>query len=100
MKQQTLKQQFPYLVETENSYIITVLITFYIQAPDYTSWDSDYDYYGFTEIVDAEIINVLIYDEKTGKDIEVQFNQLSKDEQQKIKVIIDGLIKEQEPYND
>ena len=49
-------ETFTYNIETtENCYDVTVDVKFYIQAPDYNTYDSDQDFYGFTDVLDVDI---------------------------------------------
>lgn len=99
-KQTRAKQQFTYEIETdENQYSVQVDITFFIKFPDHSTWDSDYDYYGYTEIVDTEIISILLVDENSNE-TEVEFKKLPEDEQKRIQVILDEFIDKQEPDYD
>lgn len=43
-------EQHTYEIEVnESTYFVEVDVTLFIKPPDYSTWDSDYDYYGYTE---------------------------------------------------
>jgi len=68
----------------------------FVKPPDYSTWDSDYDFYGYTEVRDINIINIFTEDEngEIGETIEVQFSQLSKQVQKEIEAALDVLVLE------
>lgn len=72
-------------------YEVDVEIThFYHQDPDYNTWDSSDDYYGFTE-VEFDIIEIFRYDD-TGSELKV--NTLPSDLMGELDDIVDKLVLE------
>jgi len=90
-------QQENYLYEieiNEKIYSIQVDVTVFVKPADYDTWDSDYDFYGYTEVQNIKIINIFTEDENggIGETIEVQFSQLSKQLQKEIDAALDVLV--------
>ena len=70
-------ETFTYEIETTNNYYdVTVDVEFYIQAPDYDSWASSDDYYGFTEVLNLNITKIERYSED-GESTVVLIRELS-----------------------
>ena len=70
-------ETFTYEIETtDNYYDVTVDVEFYIKAPDYSTYDSDLDYYGFTEVLNLNITKIERYSED-GESIVVLISELS-----------------------
>ena len=63
---------------------------FYHQEPNYNTWDSDSDYYGFTE-VDFDIVEVFRYDDMGN---EVKVNSLPDDLLGELKDEVERLVME------
>jgi hypothetical protein len=45
-------------------YWIEVAVTLSVIPPDYTTWYSDLDYYGYTEVQDWKVLSIYLYDSK------------------------------------
>jgi hypothetical protein len=90
----TTEQQTHEIQVNNKTYSIQVDVTLFVKPPDYSTWDSDYDYYGYTEIRDIKIINIFTEDEngEIGETIEVQYSQLSKQVQKEIDTALDVLV--------
>ena len=89
----TTEQQTHEIEVNNNIYSVQVDVTLFVKPPDYSTWDSDYDYYGYTEVLDIKIINIFTEDE-SGVETEVQFSQLSKQVQKEINTALDVLVLE------
>jgi len=84
-------EQHTYDIRINNcTYSVCVDVTVFVKPPDYDTWDSDYDYYGYTEVVRVRIINILTEDEN-GIETDVEFSQLSKQVQKEIDAALDVL---------
>ena len=88
-------ETFTYSIETTNNYYdVTVDVEFYIQAPDYSTYDSDLDYYGFTEVLNLNITNIERYSED-GESTVVLISELSQVELDEIRDKLDACIEHQ-----
>lgn len=88
-------ETFTYSIETaDNYYDVTVDVKFYIQAPDYDSWASDMDFYGFTDVLDVDITNIERYSED-GESTSISISELSGVELDEIRAKLDVLIEDQ-----
>jgi hypothetical protein len=92
----TTEQQTHEIEINNKTYSIQVDVTLFVKPPDYATWDSDYDFYGYTEVQNIKIINIFTEDEngEIGETIEVQFSQLSKQVQKEINAALDVLVLE------
>lgn len=93
---------FTYDINTNTGlYKVAVKVKFYIQSPNYNSWDSPDDYYGYTEIIDTDIVKILCESENENQDvIEVEYSQLSDVLQKEIIAALDVLIPEEQPSDE
>ena len=88
-------ETFTYEIETtDNYYDVTVDVKFYIQAPDSSSWDSDQDYAGYTDVLDVDITKIERYSEPCDL-IPVLISDLSSVELDEIRAKLDVLIEAQ-----
>ena len=88
-------ETFTYSIETtDNYYDVTVDVKFYIRAPDYSSWDSDQDYAGYTDVLDVDITRIERYSED-GESTVVSFSELSPVELDEIRAKLDVRIEDQ-----
>ena len=70
-------ETFTYSIETTNNYYdVTVDVEFYIKAPDTSAVDSDWDYLGFTEVLNLNITKIERYSED-GESTVVLISELS-----------------------
>ena len=93
------KQQENYLYEIEiheQVYSVEVDVIWFIKPPDSSTLDSDQDFYGYTEIIDTDIVKIYTEDENQVV-IEVEYNQLSDAVQKEINAALDVLIMEEQP---
>jgi hypothetical protein len=91
----TTTEQHTYEIElNDKTYSVQVDVTLFVKPADYTTWCSDYDFYGYTEVQNINIINIFTEDEngEIGETIEVQFSQLSKQVQKEIDTALDVLV--------
>lgn len=88
-------ETFTYEIETtENYYDVTVEVKFYIQAPDYDSWASADDYYGYTDVLNVDITEIERHHED-GSSTFLSFSDLSSVELDEIRAKLDDLIEDQ-----
>lgn len=88
-------ETFTYEIETtDNYYDVTVDVKFFIQAPDRDSWESDQDYYGYTDVLDVDITKIERYSEPCDL-IPVLISELSSVELSEIRAKLDDLIEDQ-----
>ena len=88
-------ETFTYSIETtDNYYDVTVDVKFYIKAPDYDSWASSDDYYGYTDVLDVDITEIERYSED-GESTVVLISELSPVELDEIRDKLDVLIEDQ-----
>ena len=88
-------ETFTYSIETTNNYYeVTVDVKFYIKAPDTSSWDSDQDYYGYTDVLDVDITKIERYSEPCDL-IPVLISELSPVELDEIRAKLDACIEDQ-----
>lgn len=88
-------ETFTYEIETtENYYDVTVDVKFYIKAPDRSSWDSDMDFMGYTDVLDVDITKIERYSEPCDL-IPVLISELSGVEFDEIRAKLDDLIEDQ-----
>lgn len=93
----TTTEQNTYEIELNDKiYSVQVDVTLFVKPADYDTWDSDYDFHGYTEVQNINIINIFTEDEngEIGETIEVQFSQLSKQVQKEIEAALDVLVLE------
>ena len=58
-------EQHTYEIEVnDNNYSVQVDVELFIKPSDYSTWDSDYDFFGYVEILDIKILKV--YSEDTN----------------------------------
>lgn len=85
-------EQHTYEIEVnDNNYSLVVDVTLFIKPPDSSTWDSDLDYYGYTELTNAEITECYILDENENE-IKVEYSSLDADVKQEIERQLDQLI--------
>ena len=53
------------------------------QNPDYSTWDSDIDYYGYTEVTDIREIDIKRFDEN-GDFVSIDVDSLSEKDKEKL----------------
>jgi len=85
-----------YSIETPScSYDVLLLIDLFIQEGDSGTWDSDWDYYGYTDVNNIEITTLLRHSEEfdTPGSV-VDFNSLTEEEQVLINEKIDNKVNE------
>ena len=88
-------ETFTYSIETTNNYYdVTVDVEFYIKAPDTSAVDSDWDYLGFTEVLNLNITKIERYSED-GESIVVLISELSSVELSEIRDKLDACIENQ-----
>jgi len=92
----TTEQQTHEIRVNNKTYSVQVDVTLFVKPADYDTWDSDYDFYGYTEVQNIKIINIFTEDEngEIGETIEVQYSQLSKQVQKEIDTALDVLVLE------
>lgn len=96
------KQQENYLYEieiNEKIYSIEVDVTWFIKPADSSTWDSDQDFYGYTEVIDTDIVKIYTEDENQSV-IEVEYTELSEEVQKEINAALDVLILEEQPSDE
>jgi hypothetical protein len=49
----------------KNDYWVEVSIKLSTKPPDHTTWDSDWDYYGYTEVLDWKVLTTHVLNEET-----------------------------------
>ena len=88
-------ETFTYEIETTNNYYdVTVDVEFYIKAPDSSSWDSDQDYLGYTDVLDVDITRIERYSED-GESTVVLISELSSVELSEIRDKLYNCIEDQ-----
>ena len=55
-----------------HDYWVEVSIKLSSKPPDHTSWDSDWDYYGYTEVLDWDVLTVHCLSEETQEYLPVK----------------------------
>lgn len=96
------QENYSYEIEiNEKIYSIEVDVTWFIKPADSSTWDSDQDFYGYTEIIDTDIVKILCESENENQDvIEVEYSQLSDVVQKEIIAALDVLILEEQPSDE
>ncbi len=85
-------EQHTYVIEVNNNtYSVQVDVELFDKTPDYTTWDSDYDFWGYTEVLEIKITKVYSEDENGGEN-ELEFKLLSEELQDKFYAVIDNLV--------
>ena len=88
----TTTEQHTYEIElNDKTYSVLVNVGLFVKPPDYDTWDSDYDFFGYTEVNNIKITNIFTEDEN-GIETEVEFSQLSKQLQKEIDAALDVLV--------
>ena len=88
-------ETFIYSIETtDNYYDVTVDVKFYIKAPEPSSWDSDQDFMGYTDVLDVDITLIERYSED-GESIVVSISELSSVELSEIRDKLYNCIEDQ-----
>lgn len=82
-----------YIETTEGCYDVTLDVKFFIQAPDYDSWESDQDYHGYTEILDVDITKISHYNED-GELKFISISELCSNELSEIRARIDNILEQ------
>jgi len=71
-----------YLIETSLcTYDVHCTVDLFIQEGDSSTWDSDWDYYGYTDINEIRINRLTKYTEDQDEGEGVDFDKLPEDEQ-------------------
>jgi len=84
-----------YLIETSMStYDIHCTVDLFIQEGDSSTWDSDWDYYGYTDINEIRINHLTKYTEDSDEGKVVDFDKLPKVEQLMLNDLIDNKVNE------
>ncbi len=89
----TTEQQTHEIRVNNNTYSVHADVTLFVKPPEYDTWDSDYDYYGYTEIQDVKITNIFTEDEN-GNETELEYSKLSSELQKEITTALDVLVLE------
>lgn len=77
-----------YVDVMDNHYGVYADVTSFIKPANYSTWDSEIDYYGYTEIQDVKITNIFVEDEN-GNEIELEYSKLSSELQKEITTALD-----------
>lgn len=94
-------EQHTYEIEVNDvDYSVQVDVKLFIKPPDYSTYDSDYDFEGYTEILDVKILKVYSEDtnpkdsdsDENGNENEVEFKLLSEELQDKFYAVLDNLV--------
>lgn len=97
----TTIEQYLYEIEVNNiDYSVQVDVKLFVKPPDYSTYDSDLDFEGCTEILDIKILKVYSEDtnpkdsdsDENGNENEVEFKLLSKELQDKFYEVLDNLV--------
>lgn len=88
---QNYTYEIPYM---DSQYMIELQVKFFVKPPDYGTWDSDWDYYGYTEVLDLQMIS----SHKWDADNECwRYVELTKEERCGIMNVVEELVKQEDP---
>lgn len=88
----TERENFSYYIPTKYTvYLVCGFTEWFVKFPDSSTWDSDLDFYGYTELVDAKITECYMLDENE-QETEVEYKSLNTDVKQEIERQLDQLI--------
>jgi hypothetical protein len=59
----------------KNDYLVEVSIELSTKTPDHTTWDSDWDYYGYTEVLDWKVLTTHVLNEETQEYLPIKVQE-------------------------
>jgi len=84
-----------YLIETSLCiYDVQCIVDLFIQEGDSSTWDSDWDYYGYTDINEIRINRLTKYTEDSDEGRVVDFDKLPEVEKLMLNDLIDNKVSE------